>query len=75
MVGALLLAGAINACGDSDSCNHVIEDVARFEDCRAIAVERGCSDEITYSNKNKRCLVKSCSDCHAAPTPTATPSS
>lgn len=75
VVGSLLLAGAIHACGDSEPCNHVISDVARFDDCKAIAVQRGCSDEIVYSNTNKRCKVSHCSDCNAKPTPTATPAS
>jgi hypothetical protein len=61
----------MSACGNDTPCNHVIQDVARFEDCQAIAVERNCSDEITYSNKNKRCKVEHCGDCNG-PTPTAT---
>ena len=48
-----------------------IQDVARFEDCQAIAVERNCSDLLVYSNKNKRCLVQDCGDCNGA-IPTAT---
>jgi hypothetical protein len=73
-VGALLLAAAMSACGNDAPCNHVINDVARFEDCQAIAVERHCSDQVTYSNKNKRCKVENCGDCNGPiPTPTATP--
>ncbi len=73
-MGALLLAAALHACGSDSSCNHVIDDVARFEDCLAIATERNCSDQVTYSNKNKRCLVTRCGDCNGpAPTPTVVP--
>jgi hypothetical protein len=61
----------MGACGDDSPCNHVIHDVARFEDCQVIAVERNCSDLLVYSNKNKRCLVQDCGDCGAR-TPTAT---
>jgi hypothetical protein len=72
--GALLLAAALTACGNDSQCNHVIQDVARFEDCQAIAVERDCSAQVTYSNKNNRCKVIDCGDCHGAtPTPTAEP--
>jgi hypothetical protein len=73
-VGALLLATALSACGNDAPCNHVISDVPRFEDCQQIAVERNCSFEVTYSNKNKRCKVETCGDCKGpAATPTATP--
>ena len=74
-VAALLwLAATLGACGDDSPCNHVIQDVARFEDCKEIAVERRCSDEVTYSTKNKRCKVENCGDCDGPlPTPTAVP--
>jgi len=74
--GALaLVLATMGACGDDSSCNHVITDVARFEDCQAIAVERSCSDLLVYSNKNKRCLVQDCGDCNGPiPTATAVPS-
>ena len=72
--GALLLAAALTACGNDSECNHVIQDVPRFEDCQQIAVDRGCSDQVTYSNKNNRCKVIMCSDCHGpSPTPTGQP--
>ena len=74
-----MLAAALVACG-SDQCNHVITDVPTFEDCQAIAVERGCSDQITYSRANStsgkpsRCKVERCGDCNGPiPTPSATP--
>lgn len=73
VVGGLLLAAALGACGDDSPCNHVIQDVPLFADCQAIAVERHCSNQVTYSVKNKRCKVEDCGDCNgAAPTPTAT---
>lgn len=72
--GALLLAASLGACGDDSPCNHVIEDVPAFEDCQAIAVERACSDQITFSRKNERCKVVHCGDCNGpTPTPTALP--
>ena len=67
---AVVLATLV-ACGDGSSCNHTIQDVARFEDCQAIAVERNCSDLVVFSNKNKRCHVQDCGDCKG-PGPTAT---
>ncbi|MFN8641143.1 MAG: hypothetical protein U0802_05580 [Candidatus Binatia bacterium] len=77
LVAALLLLGALlGGCGNDSPCNHVIQDVARFEDCQAIAVERRCSDQVTYSNKNQRCKVENCGDCNGPlPTPTAVPTS
>jgi hypothetical protein len=78
---AAMLAAMVAACGD-DPCNHVITDVPTFEACQAIAVERGCSDEVTFSRANansgkpSRCKVEDCSDCNGAPpTPTAVPES
>ena len=73
-VAAVSLAVTLAACGDDSPCNHVINDVPLFEDCKAIAVERHCSDEVTYSVKNRRCKVENCGDCDGPlPTPTAVP--
>lgn len=76
---AATLAVMLGACGD-DECNHVITDVPTFEQCQAIAVERGCSDEVTYGRANpnngkpSRCKVENCNDCNGGGnTPTATP--
>ena len=74
--GALaLVLATMGACGDDSSCNHVLHDVARFEDCTAMAAARNCSNLVVYSNKNKRCLVQDCGDCNGPiPTATAVPS-
>lgn len=76
---AAALAAVLGACGD-DECNHVITDVPTFEACQEIAVERRCSDEVTYSRANAtsgkpaRCKVENCGDCNGAqPTPTSIP--
>ena len=75
--GIAAMLAALAACGD-EPCNHVINDVPTFEQCQEIAVERGCSDLITYAranaNRPARCKVVDCSDCNGPPpTPTVVP--
>ena len=71
---AAMLAAAMGACGNDAPCNHVINDVARVRGLPGHRRRAQLLDQVTYSNKNKRCKVENCGDCNGPiPTPTATP--